>query len=201
MLEENEYGCIGTGIGSGIDNTNELKVLGLNLAMASPNKNEWQALVNCEHGRMLKNGVWEVVDHNNVPEGCDIIDSTWAMKKKANGNYRACLAARGFKQMQGNSFVHHNISSLVMHGITMSIILVFMPKGKLSAHLVNVNGAFLLGEFKPREKIDMKIPWGFEKFYPHGGLLFLKRTLYGVKNAAKAFWRLVIGIMNKCGYK
>ena len=36
--------------------------------------------------------VWEVVDQNNIPEGFDIIDSTWAMKKKVNGNYKACLA-------------------------------------------------------------------------------------------------------------
>ena len=38
---------------------------------------------------MLKHGVWEVVDQNNVTEGVGIIDSTWAMKKKANGDYRA----------------------------------------------------------------------------------------------------------------
>ena len=78
---------------------------------------------------MLKNGVWEVVDLNSIREGSDIIDSTWAMKKKANGDYRACLAARGFKQMQGKSLVHHDISSLVMHGITMCIVLVLMLMG------------------------------------------------------------------------
>ena len=165
MLEENEYGCVGAGIGSGIDNTNELKVLGFNEAMASPDKDKWQALVNHEHERMLKNGVWEVVDHNSISEGSDIIDSTWAMKKKVNGNYRACLAARGFKQMQGKSFVHHDTSSPVMPDITMHIVLVLMLRRKLSAHLDDVNGAFLLGEIKPDEKIYMKIPQGFEKFY------------------------------------
>ena len=74
--------------------------------------------------------------------------------------------------MQGKSFVHHSILSLVVHDITMHIILVLILMGKLRAHLVDVNGAFLLGEFKPNEKIYMKIPWGFEKFYPCGGLLF-----------------------------
>ena len=37
-------------------------------------KNEWQALVNHEHARMLKNGIWGVVDRNNVPQGSDIIE-------------------------------------------------------------------------------------------------------------------------------
>ena len=109
MLEENEYGCVGAGIGIGsrIDNMNELTVLGLDEAMVSPDRDEWQASVEIKHTRMLKNGVWEVVDQNNVPQGSNIIDSTWALKKKANGNYRAHLAARGFKQTQGKSFVHH----------------------------------------------------------------------------------------------
>ena len=38
-------------------------------------KNEWQGLlVNHEYARMLKNGVWEVVDRSNVPQGSDIIE-------------------------------------------------------------------------------------------------------------------------------
>ena len=48
------------------------------------------------------------------------------------------------------------------------------------AHLVDVNSAFLLGEFKPDKKIYLKIAWGFKTIYPQGGLLFSKRTLYGV---------------------
>ena len=81
------------------------------------------------------------------------------------------------------------------------IVLVSMLMGSVAAHLVDVNGAFLLGQFKPTERIYMKILLGFKKFYPLGGLLFLKCTLYGVKNAAKAFWNLLLSIMNELGYK
>ena len=66
---------------------------------------------------MIKNKVWTVVKKKDVLKIADIIDSTWAMKKKANGQYHACLAARGFKQTHGKSFVYHNISSLVVHDI------------------------------------------------------------------------------------
>ena len=44
-MEEPEYGCMGAGIGSGIENTNELKVLGYEEAMASRDKNAWEASV------------------------------------------------------------------------------------------------------------------------------------------------------------
>ena len=70
--------------------------------------------------------------------------------------------------------------------------------GNMIAHLVNVNGAFL---FKPDKKIYTNIPGGFESFYLQGGLLFLKRTLYGDKNAEKIFWWLLLGIMNELGYQ
>ena len=75
-----------------------------------------------------------------------------------------------------------------------------MLMGSMHAHLVDVNGAFLLGEFKLEEKFFMKILHGFEKYYPPGVLLFLKQTLYSVKNTAKAFWKLLLGIMNELGY-
>ena len=104
-------------------------------------------------------------------------------QKKANGEYHAQLATRGFKQTLGKSFIHHDISSPVMHDITV-IVWFLMLMGNMITHLVDVNGAFLLGEIKPGKKIYMKIKWGFEKF---SGLLFLKWTLYGVKKAAKHF--------------
>ena len=88
-----------------------------------------------------------------------------------------------------------------MHDITVHIVLVLMIMGNMIGHLVDVNDAFLLGEFKPDEKIYMKIPWGFEKFCPQGRLLFLKRTLYSVRNAAKEFWRLLLQIINELGYQ
>ena len=67
--------------------------------------------------------------------------------------------------------------------------------------MVDVNGVFLFGEFKLDEKIYMKISHGCEKLYPQGGLLCLKGTLYGVKNAPKAFWRLLLGIRSELGYE
>ena len=47
----------------------------------------------------------------------------------------------------------------------------------------------------------MKFLKGFEQFYNPDVLLYLSKTLYGVKNAAKAFWRQLLGIMNSMGYK
>ena len=89
------------------------------------------------------------------------VDSMWAIKKKAYGDYRAWLVAQGFKQTQGNSFIDHDISSPVVHDIMVQIVLVLMLMGSVAAHLVDVNGAFLLRQFKHTERIYMKILLGF----------------------------------------
>ena len=86
---------------------------------------------------MQKTDVWEVANIDSIPPGAYIIDSTWVMKKKANGEYQARLAARGFRETQGELFVRHDISLLVMHDITVRIVLVLMLMGNMVAHLVD----------------------------------------------------------------
>ena len=140
-------------IGSGILNTHELKVMSFHEAMASADKKEWEVSVQQEHDPMVRNQVWDVVDKNNILKGTNIIDSMWAMKKKANGDYRACLVAHGFNETQGKSFVHHDISSPVVHNITVQIVLVFMLMGSFAAHLVDMNGAhFHWGSSSPKKR-------------------------------------------------
>ena len=54
--------------------------------------------------------------------------------------------------------------------------------------IVDVKGAFLHGTFKNNKEIYMKVPQGFEKHYPTYVMLHLMRTLYGLVQAAMAFW-------------
>ena len=131
LNDEHKHGCIGAGIGSGITTTHELKVMSFHEAMASPDKMHWEASVQHEHEWMIKNEEWEVVDKHNVPKDVDVIDSMWAMKKKANGDYRAWLVAHGFKQTPGKSFIHHDISSPVVHDMMAQIVLVLMLIGSV----------------------------------------------------------------------
>ena len=49
-----EYVYVGTGIGSGIMNMHELKVMSYHEAMAALDKKEWEASVQHEHDRMVK---------------------------------------------------------------------------------------------------------------------------------------------------
>ena len=52
-------------------------------AMESKDAEGWKEEVENEHNRMLKHEVRKPVELNDVPKGAKVIDSTWAMKKRA----------------------------------------------------------------------------------------------------------------------
>jgi hypothetical protein len=56
----------------------------------------------------------------------------------------------------------------------------------------DVKGTFLHGESKDGKVIYMKMPCGFEKFYLDDVVLKLKKCIYGLKQAAMAFWHQVL---------
>ncbi len=55
--------------------------------------------------------------------------------------------------------------------IRMALTVMLMQNG--IAHVVDVKGAFLYGEFEDGEKIYIKISLGFEEFYPRDTVLLL----------------------------
>ena len=146
-----EFGLVGAGLSDGITNTKEMHVIGYDEAMNQDYRVEWERSIEDEHGHMKTNDVWELVPRNEVPDDADIIDSTWAMKKKASGVYRARLAARGFKQHPGVSFDLKNIFAPVVHDIMVRIVFVLLLTALWHSKIFDVKGAFLKGWFGPNE--------------------------------------------------
>jgi hypothetical protein len=117
------------------------------------------------------------------------------MKKKANGDYRARLAAIGFQQIDGHNYDESSKAAPVANEITVRIILIMIVMAAWTAEIVDVRGVFLHREFLPGEEVYMEVPQGFQKFYKGDVVLFLLQTLYGVKQAALAFWRELLQAM------
>ncbi len=66
--------------------------------------------------------------------------------------------------------------------------------------LLDVKGAFLCGNFENNEEIYMKVPQGFERFYSENAVLLLLKTIYGLKQAAMAFWKELLKAFYGMGY-
>ena len=198
-LSTEETALVGAGLGGGFTNTQELHVMKFKEAMKKDPVG-WQDAVDKEHDRFVKAKCFGVTKMEDVPEGANIIDSTWAMKKKASGVLRARLNARGFKQIDGVDYNEHSRSSPVVNEITILMIFVLIIMANWWAELLDIKGAFLHGDFEPGEKVYMKVPEGFEKWYPGNVVLLLLKTIYGTRQAALAFWRKLLAAFRLMQY-
>jgi len=114
---------------------------------------------------MVNNNVWKPIDRAKIPSNSKVLTSTWAMKKKASGKFRARLNARGFEQLDGIHCDKNTKSAPVTNEITIRIVFILMVMGRLYAELLDVQGAFLKGEFANGESIYIEVPQGFERHY------------------------------------
>ena len=95
--------CVGAGLGGGFDNTNELRVMKYHEAMATADKEKWTEAAKDEYHRMTKFKVFQAVPRSKVLEDAKVLTSTWTMKKKASGTFRARLTERGYEQLMKNT--------------------------------------------------------------------------------------------------
>jgi hypothetical protein len=184
--------CVGAGLGGGFENSQELHVMKYKQAMAGKDKKSWEVGVVDEHDRMRKHKVWEALPREDVPKGHKILSSTWAMKKKSNGTYGTRLKARGYEQVAGKHYNATAITASVTSDTTIHIVLTLLLMANWYGELLDVKGVFLHDEFEEGEKLYMQVPEEFEKYYPVGVVLLLLKTIYGLKQAAIAFWKQLL---------
>ena len=125
---------------------------------------------------MISNRVWIPVNRDAV-DGKKILTSTWVMKKKANGRLREKLNARGYEQEQGVHYKMNEIAAPVVNETTIKVLFVLMLLANWTAHIVDVQGAFLKGRFHNDEQLYMEVPEGFEKYYTGNVVLKLQRVI------------------------
>jgi hypothetical protein len=108
---------------------------------------------------------------------------------------------QGFCQIEGEHYNGTSISTLDTNAMTIKMTLTLMLMQGGIAHVVDVKGAFLYGEFKDGKKVHIKVSLGFEESYDRDTALLLKKTLYGLKQAAMAFYRKLLAAMANIGLK
>jgi hypothetical protein len=83
-----------------------------------------------------------------------LLTSTWAMKKKANGTYRAQLNVQGYKQVDGVHYESHDILAPVTNDVMIRVVLMLMIMGDWMGELWDIKGAFFLhGDFEDGKNI------------------------------------------------
>jgi hypothetical protein len=112
---------------------------------------------------------------------------------------RASQCTRIQTSVEGVHYDGTSTHAPITNADTTRIMLILMIMTHWQGQIVDVKGAFLHGEFEGGKVIYMKMPCGFEKFYPDDVVLKLKKCIYRLKQAAMAFWRQLLLCMKSMG--
>lgn len=187
-----EIVCVGAGVGGGYGDTFELKVMTYREAM-KVDPVGWTKGVHDEKKRMDKFKALTAVKKSTLPPGTKPLTTVWACKKKSNGDMRARMNAHGFKQEDQVHYQSDNLAAPVTNPCSVRIAFtLYASNPKWIAKIVDVEGAFLQGEFTDGEVMYIYVPEGWEKFYDDDVVLRMNVPIYGTRQAAACFYKKLV---------
>ncbi len=148
---------------------------------------------------------WEVVEYDpsSMP---NVIWLTWAFKCKRYPDglvkkFKACFCARGDMQLEGIDFFEAYAPVVQWTMIFLMFILEVLLGLKLKQG--DVTCAFLHADLAPGETVYVKMPLGFNVKSKNGKrqVLKLNKTLYGLRESPRAFWKYMTEKLEKVGLK
>lgn len=153
-------------------------------ALRDPN---WRAAMQAEFDALLANRTWTLVPR---PPGARIITGKWVFKTKlhADGSldkYKARWVVRGFNQRPGVDF--GETFSPVVKPATIRTVLTLISSKQWPAHQLDVSNAFLHGHLQ--ERVLCQQPTGFEDAARPADVCLLSRSLYGLRQAPRAWFK------------
>ena len=134
----------------------------------------------------------------------NVISGTWAFKCKRfpNGTvkkFKARFCARGDQQLEGIDFFE--TYAPVVQWTTVHLMLILENLLGLKSKQADVTAAFLHATLEEDEKVYVEMPLGFKQRGSNGKfkVLRLKKTLYGLRQSPRAFWKYLTEKLGNCG--
>ena len=148
---------------------------------------------------------WDVKEYD--PETMpNVIRSTWAFKCKRYPDglikkFKARFCARGDMQLEGVDFFE--TYAPVVQWTTIRLMFILEVLLGLKSKQGDVTCAFLHGALEPGETIYVDMPLGFNSKSKNGKrqVLKLNKTLYGLRQSPRAFWKYITAKLETCGLK
>jgi hypothetical protein len=158
----------------------------------------WKYAMVEEYQSIMKNDVWDVVPR---PKEIFLVSSKWIYKTKhtTDGSiekYKAIFVSRGFSQKEGIDY-EDNFSPVSRY-ISIRTILSLATMMKWKVHQMDVKKTFLNGEIK--EEVCVEKPLGFETHDMETHVCKLKKDLYGLKWAPRAWYGRIDNFLIRLGF-
>ena len=170
-------------------------------AKKSPDWPAWEKAIHEELDTLKAAGTWETV---SPPEGANIVGSKWVFKAKKDAagvvvRYKARLVAQGFSQVPGIDYF--DTFAPVARLASIRMVLAIAAAENLEIHQIDIKGAYLNGELTDEEIVYMKQPPGYPVSSDSSEACRLLKTLYGLKQAGRHWYKKLVEIMEALGFK
>jgi len=169
-------------------------------AMRRSDADRWRAAMEKEMTLLREMKVYDLV---RLPLGAHAIGSRWVLEYKSGDGKggpveKARFVAKGFTQVPGRDF--GRTFAPVAHQSSICVIAAHCAKEDWELHSLDIKHAFLHGKIE--EDVYIKQPRGYETFGPGGETLVgkLNFSLYGIKQAAYEFYRILRGELEMQGF-
>lgn len=164
-------------------------------ALADPN---WRAAMQEEFAALQANDTWDLIPR---PSRANVVIVKWVFKHKfkADGSlerYKARWVLRGFTQRPGVDLAE--TFSLVVKPATVWTVLSLALSRHWPIHQLDVKNAFLHCTLS--EMVYCAQPSGFEDSAPLDFVCRLNRSLYGLKQAARAWYSRFASFLLQLGF-
>jgi transposase InsO family protein len=167
-------------------------------AMSRDDHGQWQAAMESELDSIHRTGTWTLTD---LPKGRQPIGCKWVykIKRKADGSvdrYKARLVAKGFSQKEGVDY--KETFAPVAKFTSIRLLLALAAREDYEIHQMDVKTAFLHGDLDV--DIYMRQPEGFVEPGKERLVCHLKKSLYGLKQASRAWYHKIDAALSILGF-
>lgn len=167
-------------------------------AMSGPDKAQWDKAIQTELQNLKSKDTWELT---KAPKNRNVIGCRWVFKLKRDADgrvqkYKARLVAKGFSQVPGVDF--EETYAPVGRTTSLRLLLAIAATEDLEIYQVDVEGAYLNGSLE--EEIYMSLPPPMKKNGKHD-CVKLKKSLYGLKQSGRAWWKELSDKFQRLGFK
>ena len=171
-------------------------------AMLGPHKEEFIKGMEHEVSQLEKKGTWIEVDRSSLPQGSNVIKSTWAFKiaRLPDGSvkkFRSRFCVRGDTQIEGVD-VFETYAPVVQWS-TIRMCLAIANQRNLKTRAVDISNAFVSSDLPPEEDIYIEMPRGKSlqgvPFKKDGKVYKLKKSLYGLRQSPKLFFETLKAVL------
>jgi hypothetical protein len=167
-------------------------------AMSRSDSDQWETAMEAELDSIHRTGTWVLTD---LPKGRQAIGCKWVFKIKrtADGSvdrYKARLVAKGFSQKEGVDY--KETFAPVAKFTSIRLLLALAAQRDYEIHQMDVKTAFLHGDLDV--DIYMRQPQGFVQPGQEDRVCLLKKSLYGLRQAGRAWYHKIDTALSDLGF-